>query len=173
MCPPPHHSAGRCYSRAPQYALVSDEGKDSPVNPETIDSEYAKLQQEADEVGKAITDFSQKLQGAATGGDAMAREWLLDLKSIALQIQQEQLQMQSLLQAVHDFTVNHLSDAAQPQYAAPPQYAQPGYAPQPAYGYQQGGGGGVLSRFMGGGFGRAIISGAGFGIGDDIINHIL
>jgi hypothetical protein len=31
----------------------------------------------------------------------------------------------------------------------------------------------VLSRFLGGGFGRAIVTGAGFGIGDDLINKIL
>ena len=39
--------------------------------------------------------------------------------------------------------------------------------------YQQGGGGlGGLQRFLGGGFGRAIVTGAGFGIGDDLINKI-
>jgi hypothetical protein len=133
------------------------------MNPETIDSEYSKLESEVDQGAQAIQAFSQKLQTAAAAGDANAREWLLDLKSIALQVQQEQLQMQSLLQALHDFTVNHLSDAN----------SQPAYAPQPSYGYQQGGGGGTLSRFLGGGFGRAIAMGAGFGIGDDIVNSIL
>jgi hypothetical protein len=68
---------------------------------------------------------------------------------------------------------------------------QPGYQPQPGYqqpqyqqqGYQQqqyqqpggmmgGGGGGMLQSFLGGGFGRAIVSRADFGIGDDIINKI-
>jgi hypothetical protein len=33
-------------------------------------------------------------------------------------------------------------------------------------------GGGALQRFLGGGFGRAIVTGAGFGIGDDLINKI-
>jgi len=33
-------------------------------------------------------------------------------------------------------------------------------------------GGGTLQRFLGGGFGRAIATGAGFGIGDDLINKI-
>jgi hypothetical protein len=31
----------------------------------------------------------------------------------------------------------------------------------------------MLQQFLGGGFGRAIVGGAGFGIGDDIINKIL
>jgi hypothetical protein len=137
------------------------------VNPETIDSEYAKLEQEAAEVGQAISDLSQKMQAAAVAGDANAKEWLLGLKSVALQVQQEQLQAQALLQAMHDFTVSHLSQA-EAQYAG-----QPAYAPQPAYAFQQPAMGGVLSRFLGGGFGRAIVTGAGFGIGDDIINKIL
>ena len=134
------------------------------MNPETVDSEFAKLQQEAEQAGEAVQAFAGKLQAAASGGDSNAREWLLDLKSIGLQIQQEQLQMQSLLQAMHDFTVNQLN--TNQQY-------QPAYAPQPMYNQQQGGGGGALSRFLGGGFGRAIATGAGFGIGDDLINHIL
>jgi len=142
------------------------------VNPETIDSEYAKLQQEAQDTGSAIQTFAAKLQTAASSGDANARDWALDLKSIALQVQQEQLQVQALLQAMHDFTVSNLSapaPAAQPASAP----AQPAYAPQPAYVMQQPAGGGMLSRFMGGGFGRAIAMGAGFGLGNDLINSIL
>lgn len=141
------------------------------MNPETIDNEYNQLQQEAGATSQAISDFSQKLQTAADGGDAQAREWLLDLKNIALQVKQEELQVQSLLQAVHDFTVSHLSeDQSQSQLNY---NNQPAYVPQPAYGYQQPGPGGALSRFIGGGFGRALLTGAGFGIGDDIINRII
>ncbi|HTW97382.1 MAG TPA: hypothetical protein VMD59_01320 [Acidimicrobiales bacterium] len=136
------------------------------MNPETIDSEYAQLEQEANQAAQAISAFSQKLQAAAQAGDASAEGWLLDLKSIALQVQQEQLQMQALLQAVHDFTVEHLSSQA-------PQPAPPVYASQPAYTQQQPRQGSALSRFIGGGFGRAIVQGAGFGVGDDLINHIL
>jgi hypothetical protein len=97
--------------------------------------------------------------------------WTLPMSIVGDQVQQEQLQMQALLQALHDLTVNHLSnpEPAPVQYQAP----QPTYAPQPAYAVQSGGGGGMLSRFMGGGFGRAIAMGAGFGLGDDIINSIL
>jgi hypothetical protein len=139
------------------------------MNPETVDNEFAKLQAEADQASQAIQAFAQKLQAAAAAGDANAKDWLLDLKSIGLTVQQEQLQMQSLLQALHDFTVSQFAAApAQPQYTPQPQYA-----PQPMYAQQQGMGGGMFSRFLGGGFGRAIVTGAGFGIGDDIINSIL
>lgn len=139
------------------------------MNPETIDNEYTRLEQQAGATSQAVSAFSQKLQAAAEGGNDQAKDWLLDLKSIALEIKQEELQVQSLLQAVHDFTINHLSeDQSQAHYVN-----GPAYVPSPAYGYREGGPGGVLSRFMGGGFGRALVSGAGFGIGDDIINHIL
>jgi hypothetical protein len=51
---------------------------------------------------------------------------------------------------------------------AQPQYQQPQYQ-QPQY---QQGSGGMLQQFLSGGFGRAIMTGAGFGIGDDIVNKI-
>jgi hypothetical protein len=105
------------------------------------------------------------LQTAGDAGVAQAKEWILDLKGIALQIQQEQLQMQALLQALHGFAVNSLQEAPQAQAGAPMQAA----APQPQ-------GGGILSRFMGGGFGQAMTTGvgmgAGFGIADSVISSI-
>ena len=147
------------------------------MNPETIDAEYAKLEQEVQSTSQNIEALAGKLQAAAGAGDSNAREWLLDLKSIALTVQQDHLQMQSLMQAVHDFSVNHMSDPAMGgAYGGAQPGFQPAYAPQPAYQMQQpiggGMGGGMLGRFMGGGFGRAIMTGAGFGIGDDLINRI-
>src|SRR5580698_5119167 len=98
----------------PPTAVTGSPLRSAHMNPETIDSEYAKLQQQADQTGSAVQAFAQKMQAAVDGGDANAREWLLDLKSVALQVQQEQLQVQSLLQAMHDFTVNHMSAPPQP-----------------------------------------------------------
>jgi hypothetical protein len=60
----------------------------------------------------------------------------------------------------------------QQQGYQPPQYQQPGYQPQYQQGQYQQGAGGMLQQFLGGGFGRAIVAGAGFGIGDDIIKAI-
>ena len=145
------------------------------MTPETIDSEYTKLEQEVQSTTQAIQTLAQKLQAAA-GTDENAKDWLLDLKSVALQVQQDQLQMQSLMQAMHDFTISHLSDPAVAPVAQPPAgfVPQQAYAAQPAYAIQQpmAGGGGLLGRFMGGGFGHAMALGAGFGIGDEIINSI-
>jgi hypothetical protein len=130
----------------------------------TIDSEYSQLEQEAQQTFQSVQALATKLQSADQGGDANAKEWLLDLKSIALQVQQEQLQMQTLLQALHGFAVNTMQSpapAAVPQQMAA---AQPqAMAPQ---------GGGMLQNFLGSGFGRAIEMGAGFGVGNQIINSI-
>jgi hypothetical protein len=152
------------------------------VDPETVDQNYAQLQQQAQQTATLIQTLAGKLQTAAAAGDPNAREWMLDLKEITLGVQQEQGQVSLLLQSIHSMVDNHVQATAQAQYQQPGQ--QPGYQ-QPQYqqgGYQQGGyqqpqyqqgsGGGMLQQFLGGGFGRAIVTGAGFGIGDDIINKI-
>ena len=96
---------------------------------------------------EAIQSFVGKLQTAADGGDAQAKEWILGLKSIALSIQQEQLQTQALLQALHDFSVNTLQQQ-------PPQ-------PSAVAAAQPVAGGGLLSHFRGSGFGQAMTQGVG------------
>lgn len=141
----------------------------SKMDIETIDRSYSQLEAQSQQTIQTLTNLAEKLQAAGQAGDPNAREWVLDLKEIALGIKDEQNQTSALLQAIHDFVVNHLqAQPPQPQYQPPPQYQQVPYQ-QPAY---QGQGGGMLQRFMGGGFGRAIAMGAGFGIGDDIINSI-
>jgi hypothetical protein len=147
------------------------------VDPETVDQNYAQLQQQAQQTAGQIQTLASKLQAAAAAGDPNAREWMLDLKEITLGVQQEQGQVSLLLQSIHSMVNNHVQSAGQPGYQQGG-YQQPGYQ-QPQYQqgyqqpqYQQGSGGGMLQQFLGGGFGRAIVSGAGFGIGDDIINKI-
>jgi len=146
------------------------------MDPETVDQNYAQLQQQAQQTATQIQTLASKLQAASAAGDPNAREWMLDLKEITLGVQQEQGQVSLLLQSIHAMVSNHVQTMEQPQYQQQqyqqpqyqqPQYQQPGYQPQ----YQQGGGG-MLHQFLGGGFGRAIVQGAGFGIGDDLINKI-
>lgn len=136
------------------------------MDPQTVDQNYAQLQQQAQQTAAQIQMLAGKLQAAAAS-DPNAREWMLDLKEIALGVQQEQGQVSLLLQSIHAMVNNHVQTVGQPQYQQPG-YQQPGYQ-QPQY---QQGSGGMLQQFLGGGFGRAIITGAGFGIGDDIINAI-
>lgn len=148
---------------------------------QTIDQQYQDLNGQAQKTIQEIQELATKLQTAAQGGNQDAREWLLDLKSVALAIQAEQNQVTALLQALHGFIVNQgqLQPAA-PQPSSPWGQQPPGY-PQPAsrgypqgmgMGGQQGGFGGVLNSFLSSGFGRAIELGAGFGIGSDLINAI-
>lgn len=141
---------------------------------ETIDQQYQQLQSQAQGTAREISGLADKLQAAAQGGNQDAREWLLDLKSITLAIQAEQNQVGLLLQAIHGFVANQASAMQAPaagQWAGQPNMPPPGY--QPGYGQpQQGGAGGMLGGFLNSGFGRAITLGAGFGIGDDLINKI-
>jgi ABC-type transporter Mla subunit MlaD len=159
---------------------------------QTIDSQYAQLQAQAQQTVAELKDLAGKLQAANQAGNQDAREWLLDLKSIALAIQAEQNQVSNLLQALHGFVENQSQAAQQLPQAVPqapwgqpaqppmpmpyPQqgYPQAGYPQQgyPQQGYPQQGGGGILGGLFNSGFGRAIVTGAGFGIGDDLINKI-
>lgn len=155
---------------------------------ETVDRQYAALQQQAQQTGALIQALAGKLSAAAAAGDSSAREWQLDLREIALAVRDEEGAAASVLQAIHALVDNHVQSSATPEPVPAPQYQQPAYPPpaqyqQPMYQepqyqqsayaqpqYQQSGG--TLQRFLGGNFGQAIVRGAGFGIGDDIVNSI-
>ncbi|GAA4501155.1 hypothetical protein [Gluconacetobacter tumulicola] len=122
---------------------------------QTIDQAYNQLQSQAQQSAQALQTLGSKLQAAMNGGDSQAREWMLDLREVALSFQAEQQQVTALLQALHAAVANE---------AAPP--PQPQAAPQP----QQSGG--FLGNLLGSGFGQAMAAGAGFGIGDDLIKDI-
>ncbi len=121
-----------------------------------------------------MQECAEKMQTAAAAGDQNAKEWLLDVKQIALDIKDEQMQVNSLLQAIHGFVANV-------SQAPPPAPQQQGYAPPPpgdgppVYG-QQGGygrqGGGMMSGFLNSGFDWAVEMGAGIGLGQEMINSI-
>ena len=135
----------------------------------TIDQNHNQLQQQSQQTVQLITALAQKMQTAAAEGDEKAREWLLDLKEITLGFRAEQNQVSLLLQAMHTFVANQPQQSAQPQYQQP-QYQQPVYQ-QPVYRepYQQQSG---FGRFMGSSFGQAMAAGAGFAIGEEIIDDI-
>jgi hypothetical protein len=165
------------------------------VDTDTVDRQFSALQQQAQQTASLIAALAAKLSTAATAGDPNAREWGLDLKEIALAIRDEQSTTTELLQAIHALIDSHVTAASsqspaqsptpatQPaayyppptEYSQPPQY-QPSYSQQPTQyqpSYQQPAqGGGTLQRFLGGRFGQAIVTGAGIGIGDDIVNSI-
>jgi len=138
----------------------------------SIDQEYSQLQTEFQDVAKSVEAFAGKLQAAAQGGDQNAKEWLLDLKQIALDVKDEQMQVNNLLSALHQFVAN--ADQQLQQAAAPaPQQAAMQRPAMGGMGMGMGMGGGMFGGLLGGGFGRAMEMGAGIGLGQDLINSIL
>ena len=130
-----------------------------------MEQQYNRLQQEGQSVIQSIQGLAGKLKTAADGGSADAREWLLDLKDLALNIQQEQQQVMMLMQAMHQAVQNDMQRyAQQPGYPQTPQ--APGY---PQTQPQQGG---FLNSLEHSGSGQSLMMGAGFGIEDDLINAI-
>ena len=135
---------------------------------QTVEQQYNQLQQEAQGVMQSLQALAGKLKTAADGGNQDAREWLLDLKELALNVQQEQQQVMGVMQAMHQAVQNDLSQSQGGQW-------QPGYPQTPqamSQGYPQQQSGGFLSALEHSGFGQALMMGAGFGIGDDLINSI-
>ena len=130
----------------------------------TIDQAYGQLQAEFQDVAKSVQELAGKLQAASQAGNTDAKEWLLDLKQIALDVKDEQVQVNEVLQQIHGFVANSNQQLQQ--------------APQQGGGGMFGGGGmgggrgGMFGGFLGGGFGRAMEMGAGIGLGEDLINSI-
>ena len=137
---------------------------------QTIDQQYSQLQNASQQVEQELKDLATKLQAESGNGNQQAREWVLDLKEIALAIQSQQQQTMNLLQAIHGSVANQ-NQAYGQGYPPPVQsgYPQSGfYQGAPMQGQQRGGLGGFLQS----GFGRAMEMGLGFGLGDDLINKI-
>ncbi|HZC43393.1 MAG TPA: hypothetical protein VE195_04410 [Acidobacteriaceae bacterium] len=134
---------------------------------QAIDQQYSQLQNAAQQVEQELKELATKLQAESAGGNSQAREWVLDLKEIALAIQSQQQQTMNLLQAIHGFVANQ-NQAYGQGYPQPMQtgYPQPGFAPVAA---QSTGG---LGGFLQSGFGRAMEMGLGFGLGDDLMRKI-
>lgn len=138
---------------------------------QTVNSQYGQLQTQAQQTVGELQSLAQKMQAAAQAGNMDAREWLLDLRSIALAIRAEQNQVANLLQSIQGMLANQ-QQASQGPWGGP----QQGYPQQPmppGYGYQQPlQQGGIFGSFLNSGFGRALEMGAGFGVGEEIIDKI-
>ena len=136
----------------------------------TIDQAYGQLQAEFKDVATSVQELAGKLQTASQTGNPDAKEWLLDLKQIALDVKDEQVQVNELLQAIHGFVANS-NEQIQQYQQGPQQGAMGGHGGM--FGGGMGGGrGGMFGGFLGGGFGRAMEMGAGIGLGEDLINSI-
>ncbi len=143
---------------------------------QTIDQNYQQLQTQDQTIAQELQALAGKLQTAAQGGNTDAREWLLDLREVALAVQGQQQQMNQLLQAIHAMWQNQQNQVQTMSVASQPGYMPQGMNPSgmaSAYGRPAGGGlMGALSGFLGSGFGQAMEMGAGIGLGEDLINKI-
>lgn len=147
-----------------------------------IDQEYQQLQDETSNVTDKIKNLAAKLQAAKGVGNDDAREWILDLKEIALAVQAEQNQMFSFLQTLHSNLPSAQEICSNPSMYNQgmnnnPQMGGAQQGNQQQGGYQQQNQQpqqkkGFFSSLLGSGFGQAIEMGAGFGMGDDLINSI-
>ncbi|MBU2769297.1 hypothetical protein HAP94_24850 [Acidithiobacillus ferrivorans] len=133
----------------------------------TVEQQYDQLQQEAQGVSQSLQSLATKLKAAADSGNTDAREWLLDLRELAVNIQQEQQTAMAVMQAVHQAAQNELQGQDGQWQPSFPQTPNAGFVPQ------QPQSGGFLNSLVHSGFGQAMMTGAGFGIGDDLINSIL
>lgn len=166
------------------------------MDPQTIDTEFEKLQTEFQDVASTVRSLAEKLKAAADSGDANASEWFDDLKQVAKDIDDEQAQAHSLLLAIHQFIKNAAQQASEEK---PPLYA-PGHEPsdeddqsQQAQPQRRGGllggmfgggmmggpmmgggmmGGGMMGGYYGGGFARAMEMGMGMSLGADLLGGI-
>lgn len=151
---------------------------------QVVDQAYQQVRAQDQGIAQELQALAGKLQAAAQAGNLDAREWLLDLRQLALAVQGQQQQMNLLLQAIHAAWQNQaaaqqMSPQMAPQMAPPMQ--QPGYAPAQGYapapmGFAQPAAGGGIMGALGGlfnsSFGQAIEMGAGIGLGEDLINKL-
>lgn len=119
------------------------------------EQQITQIQQQSQDVKARMQAFAQKLAGSVGNSDA-ARDLAMDLREIALTMQQQQQQTLFVVQQMGQ----HIQQLEQAVTAHPPaaQYAQPrGW----------GAGGGFLSNLTTG-----LGLGAGIGVGEDLANDL-
>jgi hypothetical protein len=142
------------------------------VDYQTAESQAMQLQQQANQVAQKLRDLAEKLQTKVTDPN-LSRELMLDLREGALAIQQQNqsalMLIQQMAQYIHALESNLA--AMQPQapmqprgWAAQPwggQQQYPTYQPYPT----------ATSGFMGN-LATGLGLGAGFGLGEDLVDSI-
>jgi hypothetical protein len=129
---------------------------------QTAENQALQLQQQAFQVSQELKSLADKLQ-ARIPDPNLARELILDLRQVAMAIQQQNQSALALIQQMAQYIHALESNMAMPQVPMQPR----GWAEQP-YAYNSGG-------FMGNvasGLGTGIGLGAGFGLGEEIVDSI-
>lgn len=126
---------------------------------QTAENQAVQLQNQANQVGQNVKALADKLQ-AKLSDAGLARELLLDLREIALSIQQQNQSAVTLIQQMAEYIhglETHID--SQPQQ----NYQTRGWSSQPYAGSS----GGFLGNVMSG-----LGMGAGFGIASDLVGSI-
>ncbi|MGA7980910.1 MAG: hypothetical protein WCA32_11885 [Chromatiaceae bacterium] len=119
------------------------------------EQEITQIQQQSQDVKNHLQQFAQKL-GSTVGNNDAARDLAMDLREIALGLQQQQQQTMFVLQQMGQ----HIQQLEQAVDAHPP-------AAQMAQTRGWGGGGGFLGNLTTG-----LGLGAGIGVGEDLANDL-
>lgn len=135
-----------------------------------IDQQYQQISNESQSVNNALQNLANKMKQAMDSGDQNAREWMLDLRELALAIRGQQQEILSMMQMFHQAAQSQQQNYA-PAFGQPA-FGQPMQQPMQQPMMQPSQGGGFFSDFLNSGFGKAIEMGAGFGIGEDLIDKI-
>jgi hypothetical protein len=138
---------------------------------QTAESQAVQLQQQANQVSQKLKELADRLQAKVTD-PTLSRELMLDLREAAIAIQQQNqsslMLIQQMAQYIHALESNLA--AVQPQVPMQPRgwAAQPWGAPNyPTYqAYPT-----ATSGFMGN-LASGLGLGAGFGLGEDLVDSI-
>lgn len=125
------------------------------MNVQQINTEFDTLKNKNAAFAQQLHDFAVKLHDAAEGGDAQAVALYADLKNISQSYRDEQQQILVLLQSIHQGIQNHSDGFDKPDGNPDGNHRE------------------FARSLHHSGFGQAIVRGIGFGIGDDLIRHIL
>jgi hypothetical protein len=130
---------------------------------QTAENQALQLQQQAFQVSQELKSLADKLQ-ARIPDPNLSRELMLDLRQVAMAIQQQNQSALALIQQMAQYIHSLESNlGAMPQAPMQPR----GWAEQP-YAYNSGGFMGNVASSLGTGLGL----GAGFGLGEEIVDSI-
>lgn len=129
---------------------------------QTAENQALLLQQQANQVGQELRSLVEKLQ-ARIQDQNLSRELMLDLRQVAVAIQQQNQSALSLIQQMADYIHVLESNLSAQQYQQMPPMQSRGWAAQS---YPSSGGGFMGNLVSGLGIG------AGLGLGEDLVGGI-
>lgn len=129
---------------------------------QTAENQAMLLQQQANQVSQELRNLADKLQ-ARVPDQNLSRELMLDLRQVALAIQQQNQSALSLIQQMAEYIHVLESNLGSQQYQQMPPIQPRGWAQQSYAGT----GGGFMGNLVSG-----LGIGAGMGLGEDLVDSI-